>query len=89
MRTARRHGESEYNAQGRFIGWADPGLTQRGEDEARRAAAALRDHGFGDCVDELWTSYLRRSIKTGWLIASELDRAHMPVTADWRLNEQM
>jgi Histidine phosphatase superfamily (branch 1) len=26
-----RHGQSEWNAQNRFTGWADPGLTGAGE----------------------------------------------------------
>ncbi|KAG5177014.1 2,3-bisphosphoglycerate-dependent phosphoglycerate mutase [Tribonema minus] len=84
-----RHGESTYNAEGRFIGWADPPLTERGEEEARRAAHALREHGFADAIDDIFVSYLRRSIKSGWIIADELGCSHVPVNSDWRLNEQM
>jgi broad specificity phosphatase PhoE len=36
-----RHGETAYNADGRFRGRADPPLTQRGRIQARAAAGAL------------------------------------------------
>ncbi|KAG5190075.1 histidine phosphatase superfamily [Tribonema minus] len=83
-----RHGESTYNAEGRFIGWADPPLSALGEEEARGAGQLLREYGLGD-VDEIFVSYLKRSIKTGWIVAEELGRSHIPVSSDWRLNEQM
>ena len=38
-----RHGQSEFNAQNRFTGWADPPLTARGLEEAEAAAARLAD----------------------------------------------
>ncbi|CAM9689645.1 unnamed protein product [Chrysoparadoxa australica] len=82
-----RHGESQWNASNRFIGWGDCSLTERGEEEARKAARSLMDAGIE--IDEIFCSYLKRSIKTSWLIASEMDVAWIPVTPDWRLNEQM
>ncbi len=36
-----RHGQSEWNAQGRWQGRADPPLTERGRRQARAAAGAL------------------------------------------------
>ena len=29
-----RHGESVWNKENRFTGWADPDLSEKGEDEA-------------------------------------------------------
>lgn len=56
----------------RFLGWADIGLTKNGELEARRAARTLED--FGLTVDEMFCSYLKRSIKSAWLLADEMDQ---------------
>jgi 2,3-bisphosphoglycerate-dependent phosphoglycerate mutase len=53
-----------------------------------RAARSLLQHELGE-VDEIFVSYLKRSIKTGWLVADELGLPHIPVRSDWRLNEQM
>ncbi|CAM9359792.1 unnamed protein product [Choristocarpus tenellus] len=82
-----RHGESEWNRDNRFLGWADIGLTEEGEREAKQAAQTLLD--FGIDVDEMVCSYLKRSIKTGCIVADGLDKAWMPMHKDWRLNEQM
>jgi len=41
-----RHGESTWNREGRFTGWTDVGLTDRGLDQAAAAAAALLEHGY-------------------------------------------
>jgi 2,3-bisphosphoglycerate-dependent phosphoglycerate mutase len=83
-----RHGESTWNRDNRFIGWNDePCLTERGEEEALEAALTLKE--FGVEVDEIFCSYLKRAIKTSWLITEGLDKQYTPVTCDWRLNEQM
>ncbi|NBS41557.1 2,3-bisphosphoglycerate-dependent phosphoglycerate mutase [bacterium] len=44
-----RHGESEWNALGRWTGRADIGLTERGRQEARRAAQLVRDFSIDVC----------------------------------------
>ena len=41
-----RHGQSEWNLKNLFTGWKDPGLTQRGYDEAKSAGAALKADGL-------------------------------------------
>jgi probable phosphoglycerate mutase len=41
-----RHGESEWNAQGRWQGWADPPLTAQGRCQAQAAGRQLGDQGF-------------------------------------------
>ena len=55
-----RHGESVWNRENRFTGWADVGLTPRGIEEAKGAAVLLREAGFG--FDTAFTSVLRRAI---------------------------
>lgn len=59
----------------RFLGWADIPLTDKGEVEARKAASVLSD--FGIEIDEIFCSYLKRSIKSAWLLADEMDQVRM------------
>jgi 2,3-bisphosphoglycerate-dependent phosphoglycerate mutase len=81
-----RHGESAWNRENRFTGWTDVGLTAQGMEEARRAAALLRDAGFA--FDVAFTSVLKRAIKTLWIVLEEMDRMWIPIHHSWRLNER-
>jgi broad specificity phosphatase PhoE len=63
-----RHGESEWNAAGRWQGWADPPLTPAGEDQARAAVGPLRDQGLEAVV----ASDLQRARRTAELLAEGL-----------------
>lgn len=56
----------------RFLGWADIGLTEEGKREAKKAANILTDSGTD--VDEVFCSYLKRSIKSAWILAAEMDK---------------
>ena len=56
----------------RFLGWADIELTEDGEKEARKAAHTLAH--FDVHVDEVFCSYLKRSIKSAWLLADEMNQ---------------
>jgi broad specificity phosphatase PhoE len=62
-----RHGESTWNAVGRWQGRSDPPLSDAGEDQARRASSSSTLHGPFDSVA---TSTLRRARQTGELIAA-------------------
>jgi 2,3-bisphosphoglycerate-dependent phosphoglycerate mutase len=81
-----RHGESVWNRENRFTGWADVGLTAQGLEEAKQAAALLVDAQFA--FDVAFTSVLRRAIKTLWTVLEEMDRMWIPVHHSWRLNER-
>ena len=81
-----RHGESLWNQENRFSGWADVGLTEAGLAEARAAGQLLKQEGFA--FDVAFTSVLRRAIKTLWAVLEELDRMWIPVHSSWRLNER-
>ena len=81
-----RHGESVWNRENRFTGWTDVGLTDKGHEEAVQAGQKLQRDGFA--FDVAYTSVLKRSIKTLWLVLEEMDQMWIPVRRSWRLNER-
>ena len=81
-----RHGQSMWNLENRFTGWADVDLSERGIREAREAGNTLKEHDF--TFDVTMTSYLKRSIRTLWVMLDALDQMHLPIQTDWRLNER-
>lgn len=64
-----RHGESEWNALGRWQGQADPPLSPRGHEQARAAAVALKAFR----PDAIVSSTLVRAIQTAAAFSDELD----------------
>ena len=81
-----RHGESVWNRENRFTGWADIDLTDKGEAQAREAGRLLKEAGFR--FDLTYTSVLRRAIHTLWLTLEEMDLMWLPIVHNWRLNER-
>ncbi len=81
-----RHGESVWNKENRFTGWTDVDLSEKGIEEATAAGALLAQQNF--TFDIVYTSVLKRCIRTTWLALSELDQMWIPVVKDWRLNER-
>lgn len=63
-----RHGESEWNALGRWQGQADPELSERGEEQALQAAEALA----GIPISRVVSSDLTRARRTAGIIAERL-----------------
>lgn len=81
-----RHGLSTWNLENRFTGWTDVDLAPQGYDEAREAARQLKENGYEfDCV---YTSLLKRAIRTLWLVMDDTNQLWLPVHKDWRLNER-
>ncbi len=74
-----RHGQSEWNADGRWQGHADIGLTDAG---MRQAAAAAERLGTFDAI---WASDLQRAATTAAVIAELIGMG--PVHLDERLRE--
>ncbi len=81
-----RHGESTWNKENRFTGWTDVDLTPKGVEEAKNSGRLLREDGF--TFDIAYTSVLKRSIRTLWIVLDELDQMWIPVNLTWRLNER-
>ena len=85
-----RHGQSEWNYENRFTGWANVALSADGEGEALDAAEMLLAED-GLQVDVCFTSVLERSIQTAEIILSrweECGRLRPPSRPRWRLNER-
>jgi len=81
-----RHGESTWNKENKFTGWTDVDLTVKGITEAKDAGEILQGKGYN--FDIAFTSYLKRAIKTLWIVLEEMDLMWLPVIHSWRLNER-
>jgi 2,3-bisphosphoglycerate-dependent phosphoglycerate mutase len=81
-----RHGESIWNKENLFTGWADVDLSENGKKEAARAGELLKSEGFS--FDVAFTSVLKRAIRTLWITLDVLDLMWIPVEHSWRLNER-
>lgn len=81
-----RHGESTWNKENRFTGWTDVPLSEQGIKEAQEAGKRLNGHFKFDIV---YTSVLKRAIKTMQIVMDELDLMWVPIVRDYRLNERM
>jgi len=81
-----RHGESTWNKENRFTGWTDVDLSAAGREEALKAGQLLKQEGF--TFDIVYTSVLKRAIRTAWIALDEMDLLWLPVKRSWRLNER-
>src|SRR5262245_43689149 len=75
-----RHGQSEWNAEGRWQGQADPPLSDLGRRQAHEAARAL------GALDAIWASDLQRAAQTAAIISGDLGVG--PVVLDPDLRER-
>jgi 2,3-bisphosphoglycerate-dependent phosphoglycerate mutase len=81
-----RHGESQWNKENRFTGWADVDLSKKGITEARQAGKLLKEERY--TFDVAFTSVLKRAIKTLGYVLDEMELLWIPVHKSWRLNER-
>jgi 2,3-bisphosphoglycerate-dependent phosphoglycerate mutase len=81
-----RHGESTWNLENRFTGWADVGMTPTGIGQSQQAGRWLKAAGLE--IDQVYTSMLKRAIWTSWHCLDQMDRTWLPVVKHWRLNER-
>ncbi|MEM1103092.1 MAG: 2,3-diphosphoglycerate-dependent phosphoglycerate mutase [Pseudomonadota bacterium] len=81
-----RHGQSQWNLENRFTGWADVDLTDAGRAEAAKAGALLKATGVE--FDRAYVSVLTRAIRTLWLALENMERMYLPVEKSWQLNER-
>ena len=81
-----RHGQSEWNEKNLFTGWENPGLTQKGEKEAKDAGKIINSLGIN--FDYLYTSALIRAQLTGSIILSEINQKNVNTIENKALNER-
>lgn len=81
-----RHGQSLFNLEGRFTGWMDIDLSERGRAEAGEAGWLMKSSGLS--FDIAFTSVLKRAIRTLWIVQDEMDLMWIPALPCWRLNER-
>jgi 2,3-bisphosphoglycerate-dependent phosphoglycerate mutase len=61
-------------------------LSDLGRQEAKSAGIEIRKAGI--VPDVVFTSVLKRAVRTLWIALDELDRLWLPVEKSWRLNER-
>ena len=71
-----RHGQSLFNLEGRFTGWLDIDLSERGRVEAREAGRLMKSSGLS--FDIAFTSVLKRAVRTLWIVLDEMDLMWIP-----------
>jgi len=81
-----RHGQSEWNLKNLFTGWKNPGLTEKGIEEARAAGRALKKMNL--IPDVCFTSALVRAQYTLDLMLEEMDIVNMTIIRNQALNER-
>lgn len=81
-----RHGQSEWNLKNLFTGWKDPGLTEKGHEEAKEAGRRLKERGFS--FDIAFTSVLSRAQATHDHILAALGQDGLETIRDEALNER-
>jgi len=81
-----RHGQSLFNLEGRFTGWLDIDLSERGKAEAGEAGWLMKSSGLS--FDIAFTSVLKRAVRTLWIVQDEMDLMWIPALPCWRLNER-
>ena len=81
-----RHGQSEWNEKNLFTGWEDPGLTQKGSDEAKNAGLLIDKLELE--FNYLFTSALIRAQITGNIILKSIDQENIDIIINKALNER-
>lgn len=85
-----RHGQSAWNFENRFTGWANVDLSEKGEEEALEAADILLDESELQ-IDVCYTSVLKRAVRTADIVLDRWQacgRERPPSLSRWRLNER-
>jgi len=81
-----RHGQSLWNQERRFTGWADIDLTKQGKEEARRAGQLIRELNIE--FHAYFTSRLKRAINSLEIILKTLNKENVEITKTTALNER-
>ena len=81
-----RHGQSIWNLERRFTGWADVDLTDQGKSEAKYAGQLIKKLNIK--LDVYFTSFQIRAINTLKIILEILNKKNSEIKKAWELNER-
>ena len=81
-----RHGQSLWNLERRFTGWADINLTEHGKSEAQYAGKLVNETQIE--FDTYFTSSQKRAINTLEIILKILNKKNSKIEKAWQLNER-
>ena len=81
-----RHGQSLWNKERRFTGWADIDLTEHGKSEAKIAGQLIKELNIE--FDAYFTSQLKRAINSLKIILEILDKKNAKIIKNDALNER-
>ena len=81
-----RHGQSHWNKERRFTGWADIDLTEEGKKEALLAGQLIKKLHVN--FDNFFTSKLKRAINTLEIVTQVLELKNPIVIKTTALNER-
>ena len=81
-----RHGQSFWNLEKRFTGWADIDLTEHGKVEAKYAGQLIKKLNIE--FDVHFTSFQKRAINTLEIILNTLNKQKPEIKKAWELNER-
>lgn len=81
-----RHGQSTWNAENKFTGWANAPLSVKGKKEAKLAGILLKKNRLNGL--QAFTSFLDRAIETLNIIIQISNFDNVPIIKSWQLNER-
>ena len=81
-----RHGQSQWNKEKRFTGWADIDLTKKGQREAKHAGKLIKELNIE--FDAYFTSLQKRATNTLNIILNILNKPKAKINKAWELNER-
>tara|TARA_B100000029_G_scaffold500346_1_gene571963 strand:+ start:67 stop:762 length:696 start_codon:yes stop_codon:yes gene_type:complete len=81
-----RHGQSIWNKERRFTGWADVKLTEKGKSEAKLAGQLIKKLNIN--FNAYFTSNLKRAINTLEIILEVLNKKNTSIIKNEALNER-
>jgi 2,3-bisphosphoglycerate-dependent phosphoglycerate mutase len=81
-----RHGQSLWNKERKFTGFADIDLTEKGKSEASTAGHLIKNLNIN--IDAFFTSKLKRAEKSLNIILKIIEKSKVKVNKAWELNER-
>lgn len=81
-----RHGKSLWNVKNVFTGWTDIDLASEGIEEAKIAGELIKSNLID--IDICFSSYLKRAIRTAWILLETAEMMHVDCKYSWKLNER-